>query len=232
MERVTIYGGTNTTVPAEVCSNQKALYVSGRPVNYTNDGNTITGGYYRVAKSFSLGAGATIAANAAVFSFRWVSSTLTALVTTFKWNWVQTANFTGAQTVDHQAFIARGFTSNDSGTGSSTLTTSTNQMKHRTSMSTSVVGEIRYATTNTLTAGTRTLDSTPFAYKGALVAASNVGAYCFDGTSIAMEVNREHPITLAQDEGVVLNNITVFPAAGTINLYVEMAWAEVPNANF
>ena len=36
----------------------------------------------------------------------------------------------------------------------------------------------------------------------------------------------EHPIVLAQNEGLVIRNRTVWPAAGTGILQVEVAWAE------
>ena len=218
-----VYGGTSGAA-LQVDSMYSAARVTMRPLEYG------AGGAYHVSKTFAVGPGTNIAANAAVWSFRWTSATLTALITSFKWNWIVTTAFTGAQVLDHALYVARGFNSADIGTGSSTLTMSGNNAKKRASMSASAVGEIRYATSNTLTAGTRTLDTQPVMYRGGYGSVQGLGL--LDSVSMHDTLDDCHPITLAQNEGIVLNNLTVFPAAGVLTMAVEVSWFEVPNAGF
>jgi hypothetical protein len=40
----------------------------------------------------------------------------------------------------------------------------------------------------------------------------------------------EHPVVLATNEGVTVRNRTVWPAAGTGQLLIEMAWTELATA--
>jgi hypothetical protein len=221
---ISLYGGTSG-IQADTDQMYGALKTSWRSID-----PGASGGIYRVQKNFSVGPSNTIAANAAVFSMRWTSGTYNAIIWYFKWNYLVTTAFTAQQMIDHGLYFARGFSSNDSGTGSSTLTMSGHNAKKRTSMATSQFGEIRYATSNTLTAGTRTLDSNPLAYRGAYLI--TLGTQLADYWPCNLEIDQEIPIVLAQNEGLVLNNITVFPAAGVINLSVEVAWSELPIANF
>ena len=217
-----IQGGTSGVV-ADVDSLQ-ALKMSIRPLDYSS------GGYYRIGRNFSVGPSSTIAANGAIFSFRWTSATKIAIVVFFKWHWVVTTAFTGVQYIDHGLYIARQWTSDDSATGSATLTMTGNNAKKRTSMATSAAGQIMNATSNSLTAGTRTVDTNPLMYKGNYGAAQ--GLELIDYGVLTIDIDHEHPIVLAQNEGLVLNNITVFPVAGVLAISVEMAWAEVLNAAF
>jgi hypothetical protein len=38
----------------------------------------------------------------------------------------------------------------------------------------------------------------------------------------------EHPVTLRQNEGLLVRNVVIFPAAGVATLHVNLAWAELP----
>ena len=219
-----IQGGVSGNI-ADVDAQFQALKTSMRPLNYSPGG-----GYYRIAKNFVVGPGATIAANGGIFSFRWTSATKIALVVFFRWHWVVTTAFTGGQYIDHALYIARSWSSDDTGTNTAALTMTGNNAKKRTSMVTSSAGQILYATSNSFTAGTRTLDANPLMYKGNWGSAQ--GFEPVEYTSLSIDVDHEHPIVLATNEGLVLNNITVFPVAGVLQMSVEMAWAEVLNASF
>lgn len=185
------------------------------------------GGFYRLggASGALTGAGA----NTPVFSFRWGSDTHLALVIAFNWWWFTSTVFTAAQIVDHALLIARGFSGSDS--GGTALTPATNDGKKRTAYSISKVTDVRISSTAALTPGTRTLDAKHQAARGAWSGA--VGASLPPGVAgLWMPMEGEEPIILAQNEGLILHNLTAMGAAGIIKLYVDLAWIEVPIASF
>jgi hypothetical protein len=196
-------------------------------------------GHYRI-QSMTGTLAATLAAGTAtaghVFAFRWGDATRFAVLTKFKTRFLPLTLFTAATLTDHtsfDAFIVRSYTG--SHTGGTTLTPTGNNAKLRTSMGTSLVTDVRIATTGALTAGTHTFDAFPFAQslrKGNRVnpaaATEEVIMPTFDGMDLDFSMaDGDHPIVLAQNEGVVVRNRTVWPAAGTGILTVLIAWAEV-----
>jgi len=160
-----------------------------------------------------------------VFSFRWGSVLMNCLITRFNWWWFTSTAFTTAQIVDNALYVARGFSGSDS--GGTDLTPATNDNKKKTASQTSLVTSIRISSTAALTAGTRTLDGKSMAaagqYSNAVGVQLSPGAAYFN-----FDLNEEGPIFLAQNEGIVLQNLTAMGAAGVIKLYVDMAWLEIP----
>lgn len=193
-----------------------------------------TGGAYR----FSVVTGtlaAALAANAVVFSARWGHASMLAVVTGFRTRFLPLTPFTAATLTDHtsfDAFIGRTFTA--SHTGGTAMNLTGNAYKMRANMATTLFTDLRIATTAALAGGTITLDPHPFAQslrKGNRVnpaaATEETIMPTTDGLNVDFSVsNGEHPITLAQNEGIVVRNRTVWPAAGTGILLVEMAWTE------
>ena len=215
--------GKASGIIAETDDKWDTLRVSSRPLDYG------TGGFYRVVATS--GALTGLAANNPCWCFRWTSSTLYAVVLHVRWTWFTTTVFTTGQDVSHNLFIARSFTAAD--TGGSTLTMSGNNAKKRTTMATSAVGEIRYSTTGTLTAGTRTLDAQPIMARHGITTSAVQGYGPIDDGAPDYNIGHVPPVVLSVNEGLVLQNgSTAMGAGGVIKLMVECAWAEIPLANW
>lgn len=179
---------------------------------------------------------AALAANAVVFSARWGHASNLCIVTSLKTRFLPLTPFTAATLTDHTSFdalIGRTFTA--SHTGGTALTLTGNSFKTRASMATTSFTDIRIAATAALGGGTVTLDPHPFAAtlrKGNRVNPAAATEETIMPTTDGMDVDYYvsdgmHPIVLAQNEGIVIRNRTVWPAAGTGILMVEMRWAEV-----
>jgi hypothetical protein len=182
---------------------------------------------------------AALAAASVVFSFRWGDASKLAIVTGFRTRFLPLTLFTAATLTDHtsfDAFVGRSFSASHTGGTGATMTG--NNQKKRTSMGTSLIatnGDIRIATTAALGGGTVTLDAQPFSQSIRKGNRANPAAGTeetiqpsADGLNFNSDVSiGEHPIVLAQNEGVVVRNRTVWPAAGTGQLLVEIIWAEV-----
>ena len=192
-------------------------------------------GHYR----FSVVTGtlaAALAANAVIFSARWGDATRLCVVTSFRTRFMPLTPYTAATLNDHSsfdAFIGRSFSA--SHTGGTAMTLTGNSFKMRASMGSTLFTDLRIATTAALGGGTITLDPHPFAQslrKGNRVnpaaATEEIIMPTTDGLNVDFSVsNGEHPLVLVQNEGIVVRNRTVWPAAGTGILLIEMAWAEV-----
>lgn len=93
--------------------------------------------------------------------------------------------------------------------------------------------DLRIPTTAALTAGTQTLAGNAFANSIGRPNITNpaggteAGVWVPPALDYLPVANGEHPIVLAQNEGVVIRNRAGWPAAGTGTIAVEIAWAEV-----
>jgi hypothetical protein len=185
-------------------------------------------GHYRVAAVTGTIA-ATLAASAQLFQFKWTDATRLAVITYLQWKFKTLTVFTSATLTDFGVDMFK-VTSYAAGGGGTTLGAPS---KMRTNMGASLVGGINIATTGLLTAAT-TLD--------AVAIAQSIGHPNRRTPATAIEEpldqvplglfnpdagHGEHPLVLAQNEGFVLRNRVIWPAAGTGVLQVEMAWAEV-----
>lgn len=181
-------------------------------------------GHYRL--STTVGLVVTQAANGTLFSFRWTDATRLCLITYIRLQLMQTAAATATIMPSYEVFIARSFTVADSAGTAVTLTG--NNMKKRTSHGTTLVGDIRKsALAAGLTVGTRTLDADAVLQMptNSTITTPNPTLY---SAVLDMTDGNDHPITLAQNEGIIVRGPTVvFGAAGTANLVVDMAWVEV-----
>jgi hypothetical protein len=189
-------------------------------------------GHYRISVVTGTMAAA-LAASAQLFQFKWTDATRLAVIYRLYANFVPLTLFTAATLTDHtsvDAFFVRTFAA---GGGGTTLTLTGNSAKLRTNMGTSLAA-INVSTTAALTAAT-TLDAHPFAQsirKGNRVnpaAATEETIHPTDNDlNFVADVSiGEHPIVLAQNEGVVIRNRTVWPAAGTGVYLFGCSWAEV-----
>jgi hypothetical protein len=210
----------NAGVIVDVSATFRSMYVSHKP---TDMGAL---GHYRAGLQSGLITGTAVAAGSPLFSLRWTDATRFLVLQRLRAYYNETTGFTAAQELGLNAFIARAFTASDSAGTAITLTG--NNQKQRTSMGTSLVADMRIAATTLLTAGTRTLDAQAFASTsdtvGTAVAPTNV-LQPFE--YFADMARGEYPIVLATNEGIVITNTIVFPAAGAARLVVELNWAEV-----
>lgn len=204
----------------------RALRMAGRPVDHGALGQ------YQISVVTGTLAAA-LAASAQVFQFKWTDATKLAVILGLRTRFLPLTPFTAATLTDHtsfDAFVVRSFAA---GGGGTTLTLTGNNAKLRTSMATSLA-TINVATTAALTAAT-TLDAQPFSQslrKGNRVnpaaPTEEVVMPAFDGLNYSPDVaSGQHPVVLAQNEGIAIRNRTVWPAAGTGILLVELNWAEV-----
>ena len=111
-----------------------------------------------------------------------------------------------------------------SDTGGAALTLTGNNGKHRTSLATIGITDLRMCTTGALIPGTRTLDSNSV---GVSVGTSSAVGTSMQLVDIFSHDAGDHPLILANNEGLVLTNSIVMGAAGVIKLYVTIECAEV-----
>lgn len=201
----------------------RALRVTGRPIDYG------AFGFYRLGM-ISTTMAAALAANSEIFQFRWPDATRLAVVQRISFSAGANVAATAAAITAIRAAIARAWTVN--GTGGTLATLTGNNQKLRTSMGTSLAGEVRCATTTGLGAGTKTIDAQDIA---AVALGIGTGAIT---TAVALtlipyiqllDINAlaDHPIILAQNEGWILRSEIIFPAAMTWKFAVDTSWAEV-----
>jgi hypothetical protein len=182
-------------------------------------------GHYRLATTVALVV--TQAANGTLFSFRWGNATNLCVIQKLRLALIQTAAATATIMPSYQVVLARSFTVSDSVGTAITLTG--NNMKKRTNMGTTLVTDIRKsAVAAGLTAGTRTLDAEPILEMPTNSTITTPNAILYEKQLDTDAGDGVHPIVLAQNEGFIVRGPTVvFGAAGTANLAVEVAWAEV-----
>jgi hypothetical protein len=186
----------------------------------------VTVGPTAVLGSYSMGLdsgvmAAGLAGGSPVISFRYGGSNL-AIVrkVTISAGGTATAFTAGVATFD--LFAARAFTASDTGGTAATLTT--NNGKLRTSFATTAISDFRISSTAALAAGTRTLDATQLASVSSSVPAT-AGTPILVPTSILDQRTSEQPLTLATNEGFVMQ--ATVPATGTWTLSVTVSWDEV-----
>lgn len=216
--------GASGVVP-EVDGTFDALRVSGRPLEYNGLG------HYRLGMATGTIAAA-LAANGELFQFRWTDATRLAVVQKVLVSAGANVAATAAGLVTLDLTFARNWTA--AGTGGTAATITGNNQKTRTSMGTTILGEARCATTAALGAGTKTLDSQSIGNvmvgigTGAITTAAKLGL--IDKIDL-LEIDADttqHPIVLAQNEGIVVKNgATAWPAAMTWGLAVTVVWAEM-----
>ena len=210
----------NGGVTAEVDGTTfRAVRVTPRPIEYG------AFGHYRFSRTIPLVV--TQAANGSLLSFRWGDATRLCVITKLRLQCMQTAAATATIMPAFQVFVARSFSASDSVGTAMTLTT--NSFKKRTSMGTTLVTDARIsAVAAGLTAGTRTLDADPILELNTQQTITTPNAVLYQVALDTDGGDGNHPLVLAQNEGIIVRGPTVvFGAAGTANLTVDMAWTEV-----
>lgn len=194
----------------------RAIRVNNRPLDYGSLGTYSVSG-----RTGTMAAG--LAANAPVFSFRWTDPTRLCAITSVHATGAGSIVAFAAGFTNLELLIARSFTVADS--GGTALTPTANNQKLRTSMGTSLVNDIRVASTATLTAGTRTLDAQPIgSLTSSVTATAGTPLWPPEHLYEAGE-NDNMPIILAQNEGIVIR--ATVPATGTWTASFDMSWVEL-----
>lgn len=209
----------NGGVVAEVDgSTYRAIRTQARPLDYG------AFGHYRVAQTVALVV--TQAANGTLFSFRWADATRICVINYIRLGFMQTSAATATIFPRFQVFVARSFSTSDSAGTAVTLTG--NNLKKRTSMGTTLVTDIRFATVAAgLTAGTRTLDANPI-MELAVNSTITTPNPTFYSRELDFTNTGDMPLVLQQNEGFIVRGpTTIFGAAGTADLTVDVSWAEV-----
>lgn len=172
----------------------------------------------------STGGLSAVAAAASIFSFRNISANPIIMRRVGLTN-ITSPGFTAAQFLDFGLLVARNWTASD--TGGTAIALTGNNAKHRTSLVTPTSIDCRIATTTGLTAGTRTLDANPMSQVGTLAAAATAGVNLPGGLSNLLSHDAgDYPLVLAQNEGFIIQNITLMGAGGGGKIYVNMEFAE------
>jgi hypothetical protein len=168
----------------------------------------------------------TQALNGTLFSFRWGDASRLCMVQDIRLQVIQTAAATATIMPSFSVFTARSWTVSDSAGTAAVLTG--NSFKKRTSMGTTLLTDMRAsALAAGLTAGTRTLDGQPLMVlpTQSTITTPNASLYSCD---LDFDQGSAHPLIFAQNEGFIVQGPSVvFGAAGTANLVVDVAWAEL-----
>lgn len=211
-----ISGFTSTNI-MEVEALTKAARVTLRPEDYG-----ALGVYSLGSSNGTTQMAAGLAANANIFSARWTHASNLALIKRVQLSMGCGATAFAAGVAQFHCLVARSFTVVDSG-GVSILP-ATNVNKLRTSMGTTLFGDMRISQTAALTAGTRTVDSNPL---GSIVqGVPNVAGQNILAPYPLFEARPgEHPCVLATNEGILIQaNV---PATGVWFFAVKIDWVEL-----
>lgn len=166
-----------------------------------------------------------LAALAPIFAFRNIGAN-PILVRRVGLSNITSPGYTAGQLIDFGLMFARNWTVSDSG-GTAVALTGSNS-KHRTSLATPTSVDCRIATTVALTGGTRTLDANHISQVGTLAATGVASTNIIGNLSNMFQHDTgEYPLVLAQNEGLIIQNITAMGAGGAGRVYINMEFAEV-----
>lgn len=218
-------GGALLGVGSEAGS---GAHVNARPTSYG------ALGHYRLAATTGTLAAA-LAAAGQLFYVRWTDATRFMVITRFRAQFQALTPFTAATLVDF-GFDLHKATAVSAGGGGTDLGAVVKPRMRTTGMGASLLdaaGLMRISTTAALTALT-TLDALPIAQslgdpQRVNPATGTEEQRVNDPTLLYQPdvASGEHPLLLAQNEGLVLRNRAVWPAAGTGIVQIELSWAEV-----
>lgn len=209
----------NITVP----SMAKPLPVQIRPAQYDSLGH-----YSVDTTTGSMAAGA---ATRLIFYCRNTSSSVLVAITELSLTGLIATTAFAAGQILVSAKIARTFSAENATPGGTALTLTTTDQALRSSMGTTAMGVIRIATTAALGAPTWALDDNAIgeinthSSGGWQTATPIIGSVYLPREDLFEMQANEHPIVLANNEGVAIN-VTV-PATGVWIAGVRMKWSEL-----
>jgi hypothetical protein len=168
---------------------------------------------------------AATAAAAPIFSFRYAPGTSNlCVIKRVTIGIIQAVGYAATQIVGANMIVARSFSASDSGGTAVTITGNSN--KFRSSFTASGVTDVRTATTGTLTAGARTLDTNPIGGVQAW-ALTTAGGLILPPTNIMLQQSAsDYPLVLATNEGFIITNSVLTGTTGTIIFTINVEWFE------
>lgn len=203
----------------------RALRITSRPLDHGAFGH-----YKFSGVTGAIAAG--MAANGELLQLRWVDASRLCVITHVHVDGMFTSTAFAVGSILLKCTIARSWSADGTGGNAATLTGNNN--KARTNMGSSLFSTgFRLATTAALGAGTKTLDANDVGQiqshssAGPGAAAPIIGSTYLPRTDLFAPdaSNAEHPIVLAQNEGIVIR--ATVPATGVWTLGVSVRWAEV-----
>lgn len=211
----------NTGTVLEVDPNTRAARITAYPINVGSMGS-----YAISATTGNIAAG--MAANGAIFTFRWSSGAGVALIRNVKVGAASGATGFAAGTASCGLVFADSYTVTGT-TGSSSVALSGNEGKRRTAFATSAVanGDIRISSTAACTGQTWTLNTADAARLGPFGVTVGVQTnFIPAGTMLwAPDWAGEWPLVLEQNEGFAVR--CTVPATGVWSAVVSVEWTEV-----
>jgi hypothetical protein len=193
------------------------IYATLYPLDYGSGGI-----FQHVAKSGTMAA--MLPVNSTIYSFRWASPGMVALIWRMRMMaWTVTAFSGGIASFD--LYAARAFTTFDSGGNFANLTGDNNQL--RTSMAASGAS-IAWSATAALNPGVRTLDFAPMESLSTPAPTVNNSLFQIEPLLLFQKDKADHPLVLANNEGFVIT-ASVPQTTSTWAFTVTLEWNEVPN---
>jgi hypothetical protein len=186
----------------------------------------VLGSYAISATSGTIAAGQ--GANSPIFSFRWTDTVNAALIHRVAISMMSLGTGFAVGAATFGIIAARAFTGSD--TGGTPLTLTTNNGKRKTGFSTTLVGDMRIASTAALGAGTRTLDAQDFGLLQCGITASVNTVFQPTTNLWAPDQSSAWPLELVTNEGFVVR--ATVPATGTWQAQVTVEWSETAPAAF
>ena len=177
-----------------------------------------------------------LAAAAPIFSLRWTSTASRMIIQSIMLDFYVVTAYTTAQGIANSLYFARSYTVTDSGGTAITATQTADQALdtkqigvggNAQSLIFAGSGDMRIATTATLTAGTRTLDDQ--ALYSWLGSASAIGAASNNPDLVLGQQDATNPLTIRANEGIVITNDILLGAVGVIVWNIGLEWTEVGN---
>lgn len=211
----------SASVPVTIASDQMGVNTAANSLPVTFAPNVGALGSYSMAlSSGTMAAG--LGAASPIVSFRYGGANLV-IVRKVIFSAGDTSTAFTAGVFTFNMFAARSFSASDTGGTAATLTG--NNGKLRTSYGTTAISDFRCSSTATLTAGTRTLDSTALSSTSVSDPATAGNTIINAGTILFSSNAGEQPLILANNEGFVIQ--ATVPATGTWTFSVQVYWDEV-----
>jgi hypothetical protein len=170
-----------------------------------------------------------LAVGTPLFSMRWTDATRLCVISNCRVSVQTTSPFTISQVTSRELVIARSWTVSDTGGAAVVLTGSA--LKKRTSAASTLfaTGDIRFHS-GAIVPGTRVVEANVIGQ----ALGFSIGGF---EARLGMDIDRtdllldsgghDHPIVLAQNEGVIVQVGTLLGTGGAQKTTVKIAWAEV-----
>lgn len=200
---------------------QEKVKISGRYLEYGSRG------HYSVSARLAIVASQ--AAGSTLFELRNPDSRILVVPTRVNVRWIQTASHTAAIEDSVDLYKVTGFTALDA---VNTVTPTFSVLRGTMAAPANAVAQVLQVTAAGaaagMTGGTMTKDNTPLSQLPKwLYATQPTSGGVLDEADLMSGGEDEHPLILAQNEGIVLQNRVLLGAAAGSSVYIDVSWAEI-----